>query len=265
MAKKKQKVQTRTNEEVKEKVENVQEEKEITIEKSEEEVNKEKLSEEIKKFVSDIKEFVVGYEKYHNIQNLNPLKDTLAKLQKEKDLEPDDKIYLARINRTIYAKTLQKGEQMPEHPKTLVVRSLQEKVDRLSDIANGYGDKSFVTTITDSREDAFYCIKGKQLEEKEVIEESLKVTNVGGAYLAEGMEEQEVNEIINKYKEMPEKDYEDENGQKVVNIFTKEIKNDPNYAHNYYSKICEGRKLEAQDKNKELDKIEEENEEEATV
>ena len=59
---------------------------------------------------------------------------------------------------------------------------------------------------------------------------------------------------------MPEKDYEDENGQKVVNIFTKEINNDPNYANNYYSKICEGRELEAQDKNKALDQIEEETE-----
>ena len=150
---------------------------------------------------------------------------------------------------------------MPEHPRTLVVRSLQEKVDRLSEIADGYGDKSFVTTITDMREDAFYCIKEKQLDDKIVIEEALKVTNVGGAYLAEGMEEEEVNQIRAKYTELPEKDYEDENGQIVVNIFTKEIKNDPNYANNYYTKICEGRKLEAQDKNKELDKIEEETEE----
>lgn len=250
MANKKAKTQTKVSEKI-------SEEKTPKTENSKEE----KLVEEIKKYVKDLKDFVAGYEKYHNIQHLNPLKDTLAKLQKEKDLTPDDKTYLARINRTIYAKTLQRGEQMPEHPRTLVVRSLQEKVDRLSTIANGYGDRAFVTTITDMREDAFYCIKEKQVDEKNVIEEALKVTNVGGAYLAEGMEEQEVNEIRTKYNEMPEKDYEDENGQKVVNIFTKEIKNDPNYANNYYSKICEGRKLEAQDKNKELDQIEEESEE----
>lgn len=251
----KKKTQTKTNEEVKEKA--------VKVEKNEQETNKEKLAGEINKFVQDMKDFVTGYDKYHNIQNINPLKDTLARLQKEKDLEPEDKMYLARINRTIYAKTLQRGEQMPDHPRTLIVRSLQEKVDRLSDIANGYGDRSFVTTITDSREDAFYCIKEKQVDEKTVVEEALKVTNVGGAYLAEGMEELEVSEVRKRYNEMPEKDYEDENGQKVVNIFTKEIKNDPNYANNYYSKICEGRKLEAQDKNKELDQIEEESEEEA--
>ncbi len=250
MANKKSKTTTETKEEIK-----------VEVEKNKEEKNdKEKLAESINKFVQDMKDFVSGYEKYHNIQHIDPLKNSLAKLQKEKELSVEDKTFLARVNRTIYAKTLARGEQMPEHPKTLYVRSLQEKVDRLSNIANGYGDKSFVTTISDTREDAFYCFKEKKVEDKIVLEDALKITNVGGAYLPEGIEGEEVESIRKKYNDMPEKDYEDENGQKVVNIFTKEINNDPNYANNYYSKICEGRKLEAQDKNKALDQVEEETE-----
>ena len=64
------------------------------------------------------------------------------------------------------------------------------------------------------------------------------------------LKEQVEKQIKEKYKEEISCD--------ELNVFKKEIKNDPNYALNYYSKICENRKLEAQDKNKELDQIEEE-------
>ena len=120
----------------------------------------------------------------------------------------------------------------------------------LSDVANGYGDINYITTIDDITKEEFYCIKEKVVDNKLVIEDALKITNVGGAYLAEAMEAQEINEIKDKYKEEISCD--------ELNVFKKEIKNDPNYALNYYSKICENRKLEAQDKNKELDQIEEE-------
>lgn len=254
MSKKKTNTKTNTKEEIKEQEEKEQEtqkeETEVKIEKSEDEVNKEKLSEDIKKFVEDIKDFATGYEKYHNIMKLNPLKETLTKLQKSENLEVDDKKYLAQINRTVYAKTLRSGDRMPEHPGTLMFRSLEEKVKRLSEVAAGYGELNYITTIDDVTKEEFYCIKEKVVDDKLVIEDALKITNVGGAYLAEAMEEQEINEVKDKYKEEISCD--------ELNVFRKEIKNDPNYALNYYSKICENRKLEAQDKNKELDQIEEE-------
>lgn len=246
---KKNKVQENQNEETKvqnEKVEN----QEVVEEKSKEQKEKEKLSEDIKKFVNDIKEFVVGYEKYHNIMNINPLKDTLLKLQKNEYLEVEDKKYLARVNNVIYGKTLRNGESRPEDYRGLVFESLQKKIDMLSDVANGYGDINYITTIDDITKEEFYCIKEKVVDNKLVIEDALKITNVGGAYLAEAMEAQEIKEIKDKYKEEISCD--------ELNVFKKEIKNDPNYALNYYSKICDNRKREAQDKNKELDQIEEE-------
>ncbi len=232
---KKNKVQENQNEETKvqnEKVEN----QEVIEEKSKEQKEKEKLSEDIKK--------------YHNIMNINPLKDTLLKLQKNEYLEVEDKKYLARVNNVIYGKTLRNGESRPEDYRGLVFESLQKKIDMLSDVANGYGDINYITTIDDITKEEFYCIKEKVVDNKLVIEDALKITNVGGAYLAEAMEAQEINEIKDKYKEEISCD--------ELNVFKKEIKNDPNYALNYYSKICENRKLEAQDKNKELDQIEEE-------
>lgn len=254
MSKKKEKNQVNTKEEIKEQEEKVQETQqektEVKAEESIEEANKDNISEDIKKFVGEIKDFVAGYEKYHNIMKINPLKDTLAKLQKAEGLEADDKKYLAQINRTIYAKTLRSGERMPEHPGTLMFRSLEEKVKRLSEVAEAYGELNYITTIDDVTKEEFYCIKEKVADNKLIIEDALKITNVGGAYLAEAMEEQEINEIKDKYKEEISCD--------ELNVFKKEIKNDPNYALNYYSKICENRKLEAQDKNKELDQIEEE-------
>ncbi|MCI9016158.1 MAG: hypothetical protein HFJ53_03195 [Clostridia bacterium] len=246
---KKNKVQENHKEETNvqgEKIEN----QEVVEEKTEEQKEKEKLSKDIKNFIADIKDFVTGYEKYHNIMKINPLKETLSQLQKRENLEVDDKKYLAQINRTIYAKTLRSGERMPEHPGTLMFRSLEEKVKRLSEIAESYGELNYITTIDDVTKEEFYCIKEKVVDDKLVIEDALKITNVGGAYLAEAMEEQEINEIKEKYKEEISCD--------ELNVFKKEIKNDPNYALNYYSKICENRKLEAQDKNKELDQIEEE-------
>ena len=183
----------------------VQEEKmenqEVVEEKTEEQKEKEKLSEDIKKFIVDIKDFVTGYEKYHNIMKINPLKEILAQLQKRENLEVDDKKYLAQINRTIYAKTLRSGERMPEHPGSLMFRSLEEKVKRLSEIAESYGEINYITTIDDVTKEEFYCIKEKMVEDKLIIEDALKITNVGGAYLAEAMEEQEINEVKDKYKE----------------------------------------------------------------
>lgn len=246
---KKNKVQENPKEETKiydEKIEN----QAVVEEKTEDQKEKEKLFEDIKNFIADIKEFVTGYEKYHNIMKINPLKETLAQLQKRENLEVDDKKYLAQINRTIYAKTLKSGERMPKHPGTLMFRSLEEKVKRLSEIAEAYGELNYITTIDDVTKEEFYCIKEKVVDDKLIIEDALKITNVGGAYLVEAMEEQEINEIKEKYKEEISCD--------ELNVFKKEIKNDPNYALNYYSKICENRKLEAQDKNKELDQIEEE-------
>ena len=40
------------------------------------------------------------------------------------------------------------------------------------------------------------------VEDKLIIEDALKITNVGGAYLAEAMEEQEINEVKDKNKEL---------------------------------------------------------------
>ena len=57
----------------------------------------------------------------------------------------------------------------------------------------------YITTINDIREDAFYCIKQIEQEGKRTIQDSLKITNVGGAYLAEGMGEQEIKEVVDKY------------------------------------------------------------------
>lgn len=214
---------------------------------------KEKLARDLQKFREDIKEFVQGFEKYHNITNINPLKEPLAALQKNKNLEKEDKKYLAQVNTTIYAKTLRQGESRPEDYQGLVLGSLDEKVSRLSVIANGYG-KVYITTINDLREDSFYCIKAIEQEGKRTIQDSLKITNVGGAYLAEGMGEQEIKEVVDKYKTL----LQDEDERDNINMFTKEIDRDPIYAANYYSKITESRKLEAQDKNKKLDQVEEE-------
>lgn len=224
-----------------------------TVQESEKTKAKEKLAKDIQKFIEDIKEFVQGFEKYHNIVHINPLKEPLAALQKNKNLELEDKKYLAQINSTIYAKTLKQGESMPENYQGLVLGSLDEKVNRLSIIVNGFG-KMYITTINDLREDSFYCIKQIEQEGKRTIQDSLKITNVGGAYLAEGMGEQEIKEVIDKYKTL----LQDEDERDNINMFTKEIDRDPIYAANYYSKIVESRKLEAQDKNKKLDQIEEE-------
>lgn len=252
--KKKSNTKTNTNEEINEQKVKIQEEnkEEITDTKVEEnnDVAKEELKKEIRAFVTDIKDFISGYEKYHNIMKLNPLKEKLSDLQKREGLDLDDKKYLAQINKTIYAKTLKYGEMMPEHPKTLIFRNLSEKIERLSQIAEGYGEINYITTIDDVLKEEFYCIKEKVVEDKLVVEDALKITNVGGAYLAEPIEEQEIKDIKANYKE--------EVSYNELNVFKKEIKNDPNYAMNYYSKICESRKLEAQDKNKKLDQIEEE-------
>ena len=157
---KKNKVQENHKEETNvqgEKIEN----QEVVEEKTEEQKEKEKLSKDIKNFIADIKDFVTGYEKYHNIMKINPLKETLSQLQKRENLEVDDKKYLAQINRTIYAKTLRSGERMPEHPGTLMFRSLEEKVKRLSEIAESYGELNYITTIDDVTKEEFYCIKEK--------------------------------------------------------------------------------------------------------
>lgn len=214
---------------------------------------KEKLAKDLQKFREDIKDFVQGFEKYRNITNINPLKEPLAALQKNKNLDKEDKKYLAQVNNTIYAKTLKQGESKPENYQGLVLDSLDEKVSRLSVIANGYGKVS-ITTINDLREDSFYCIKEIEQDGKRIIQDSLKITNVDGAYLSEGMGEQEIKDTIEKYKTLSQNEEEKNN----INMFTKEIDRDPIYAANYYSKITESRKLEAQDKNKKLEQIEEE-------
>lgn len=82
----------------------------------------------------------------------------------------------------------------------------------------------------------------------------MKITDVGGAFLPEGMDDDEVKKVKDTYEKLKEEEF----NRDIISIYTKEIKNDPNYANNYYSKICESRKLEAQDRNKELDQIEEE-------
>lgn len=224
-------------------------------ESKEETIEKEKLAKEISKFVDEIKDFVSGYSRYNNILKINPLKDTLSKLQKSKLLDVEEKRFLARVNRTIYAKTVKYGESVDEQaPKTLTFRSLQEKVDRLSEIAEGYGDRAYITTISDTMQESFYCIKEKVVDNKTILEEALKITDVGGAFLPEGMDEEEVKKVRDTYNKLAENENENSN----ISIFTKEIKNDPNYAANYYSKICESRKLEAQDRNKELEQAEDE-------
>lgn len=259
---KKSKNQVKPKEEVKveetpkadvEETKTTKQETQETVQESEKTKAKEKLASDMQKFVKDIKEFVQGFEKYHNIVHINPLKEPLAALQRNKNLEPEDKKYLAQVNNTIYAKTLKQGESMPENYQGLVLGSLDEKVNRLSIIANGFG-KMYITTINDIREDSFYCIKEIEQEGKRTIQDSLKITNVGGAYLAEGMGEQEIKEVVDKYRTL----LQDEDERDNINMFTKEIDKDPIYAANYYSKIVESRKLEAQDKNKKLDQIEEE-------
>lgn len=246
------------NQEVKEEKINIEKEEKADTKEGKnnnEEKEKQNLKREIDKFVEEIKNFVQGYARYNNIQKMNPLKEPLSRLQKNKLLDNEEKRFLARINRTIYAKTIRYGETIDEYaPKTLTFRSLQEKVDRLSEIAEGYGDITRVTTISDLNQDSFYCIKEKEVDNKIVLEEAMKITDVGGAFLPEGMDDDEVKKVKDTYEKLKEEEF----NRDIISIYTKEIKNDPNYANNYYSKICESRKLEAQDRNKELDQIEEE-------
>ena len=257
MSKKKANVQVNTNEEVKESVEIKEENQnveEVTTEKTEDEIKRDEMNKKIEEYVKDMKGFVEDYQKYHNITPLENLRTRLTDLQRDENLDADGKKYLSGFNRAIYAKIVRAGEEMPERPRTHIVRSFQEKLDMLSDVANGYGDRATVTTIDDLKEKSFYCIKEKIIDNEKKIVDTLKITFENGIYNIDQMSDEEANKMKEMYKELNENQDEERN----VMMSIKVIKNDPKYATNYFNSICNGRRLEAEEKNKEQEQVEEE-------
>lgn len=247
---KKVKVQVKPQENVEVKEETNETNENIKVENNE---GKEK----IKRLVTEINDFVNDYAKYHDILPLEPIKQNLANLQKRKDLEYEDKLFLTRINRAIYTKTLKRGERFSDYEGQFVFRTMDDKINRLSELANGYGDHSLITTINDLQEDAFYCIREKEENGKMIVEEGIKITNVGGAYLTETMEENESIDVKNKFVELEQNQ---DNSNKKIFISTKEFTNEAKHAERYFAKICNDKKAQAEDKNKKLDEIEEQDE-----
>ena len=219
--------------------------------------NNNEAKEKIEDLLKEINNFVENYSKYHDLLPLEPIKQNLSNLQKRKDLENEDKKYLARINRAIYTKTLKRGERMSDYQGKFVYRTMDDKIGRISEIANDYGDRSKVTAINDLENDAFYCIREKEQDGKMVVAEALKITNVGQAYITEKMEE---NEAMNVKNELETQEQNQENGSKKIFISTKDFINDAKHAERYYTKICNDKNAQAEDKNKKLDEIEEQEE-----
>ena len=250
---KKQKVEVKPKEnmEVKKEMEVVSENNKDDIEEISESVK------DIKNLITEINKFVKDYSKYHDILPLEPIKQKLSKLQKREDLESSDKIFLSKINGVIYTKTLKQGERIKDYEGKFVFRKMQDKINRLEEVANGYGDYSIVTTINDLQEDAFYCMREQKNENKMNFEDALKVTNVGGAYLAEKIQEDEAIDIRKKYEELEQN--QDEEDKKIY-ISNREFINEPEHAKRYYTKICNNKIEQAKDKNKKLDEIEEQEE-----
>jgi len=222
---------------------------EVEAESTENNPNVPEHSDRVRELVGKMKEFVGEFERGWSIKRLEPLKDEINKIleeNKEKDfLSKSDRNFLYFVNRVIYGKVNppawrrqaeeEKENNRPENaPPQLQFRTLNDKVERLKQTLEGYGNKNIITCIEDIKEKAFYCLKETEVEGKMELECSLKYTVQNGVAAVAVMTPEEAYAMRDEYrkiKDLPEERNNISYNERVIN-------NNPTHADNYFIKIA---------------------------
>lgn len=206
-------------------------------------------NEKVRELVGKMKEFVGEFERGWSIKRLEPLKEEINKIleeNKEKDfLSKSDRNFLYFVNRVIYGKVNppawrrqadeEKENNRPENaPVQLQFRTLNDKVERLKQTLEGYGNKNIITCIEDIKENSFYCLKETEVEDKMELECSLKYIIQNGVAEVSAMTPEEAYAIRDEYrkiKDLPEERNNISYNERIIN-------NNPVHADNYFIKIA---------------------------
>lgn len=218
-------------------------------------------SDRIKELVEKLKGFVGEYERGWSIKRLEPLKDEIRQIldeNKEKEcLSKSDRNFLYFVNRVIYGKVEppawrrqnepeKEQSNRPENaPAQLRFRNLNDKIARLKQTLEGYGNKSIITSIEDIKENSFYCLKETEIDGKMELECSIKFTKQDGIAVTTPMTPEEAYAMRDEYKKI--KDLPEERNN--ISYYEREINNNPNYADKYFEKIALTKEKEAEMEN----------------
>ena len=134
----------------------------------------------------------------------------------------------------------------PENaPAQLRFRNLNDKIARLKQTLEGYGNKSIITSIEDIKENSFYCLKETEIDGKMELECSIKFTKQDGIAVTTPMTPEEAYAMRDEYKKI--KDLPEERNN--ISYYEREINNNPNYADKYFEKIALTKEKEAEMEN----------------
>ena len=206
-------------------------------------------SDKVREIVERSKEAVGKFERGWSIKNLDPIKEDINNMLSENRenefLSKSDRNFLYFVNRVIYGKVeppawrrnnqeeQAKESNRPENaPKQLQFRTLNDKMSRLKQVLEGYGNKSIITTIEDVKENSFYCLKETEIDGKMQLECSLKFINDNGRAEVTAMTPEEAYAIRDEYEKI--KDLPEER----ISFYVREINNNPTHADNYFEKIA---------------------------
>lgn len=207
-------------------------------------------SDKVREIVERSKEAVGKFERGWSIKNLDPIKEDINNIlseNKEKSfLSKSDRNFLYFVNRVIYGKVeppawrrnnpeeeQAKQNNRPENaPEQLHFRTLNDKMARLKQVLEGYGNKSIITTIEDVKENSFYCLKETEIDGKMQLECSIKFINDNGRAEVTAMTQEEAYAIRDEYQKI--KDIPEER----ISFYVREINNNPTHADNYFEKIA---------------------------
>ncbi|MDO5555134.1 MAG: hypothetical protein Q4G09_00325 [Clostridia bacterium] len=228
------------------------------------EVKVQEHNDRIRALVENMKKVVGEFERGWSIKRLEPMKEEIKQIleeNKEKDyLSKSDRNFLFFVNRVIYGKVEQpawKRQNEPEQiqntrpenaPKQFEFKSLNDKVARLKQTLEGYGNKCIVTTIEDIKEKSFYCLKETEIDGKMELECSIKFEQKDGIANVTAMTEEEAFAIRNSYMKIKDNPEERNN----LSFYVREINNNPIHADNYFIKIATAKENEASFVNSEI-------------
>lgn len=214
-------------------------------------------SDRVRELVGKMSQFIDEFERGWSIKRLEPIKEEINQILNENKenefLSKSDKNFLYFVNRVIYGKVEQpawrrqneeeKENNRPENaPKQLEFRSLNDKIARLKQVAQGYGNKCVITTIEDIKEQSFYCLKETEIDGKMQLECSLKFCQIDGKATVNAMTPEEAFAIRDSYKAIKDNPEERNN----ISYYEREINNNPTHADNYFIKIATAKEKEAE-------------------